>query len=196
MSKSIWIRAAVVLMVVCAGAAAEAAQWATLGSQRRVDTIILTGNFKSPRLMAELIMFESRQPHILLPNRPDDNLVIVRLTKENCFQIKEEKLGYFISYLNPKRVVILGDERYVSRRYEDMIDDAIPVVRIHGKDWNRVADELKFMLNLSNLAKEFSRLNQQEEKAYLLTSTPAPTKSEEKPAEQPAELQPMPAAEK
>ena len=193
MSKSIWIRAAVVLMVVCAGAAAEAAQWATLGSQRRVDTIIVTGNFKSPRLMAELIMFESRQPHILLPNRPDDNLVIVRLTKENSFQIKEEKFGYFISYLNPKRVVILGDERYVSRRYEDMIDDSIPVVRIHGKDWNRVADELKFMLNLSNLAKEFSRLNQQEEKAYLLTSTPA-AKAETKAADQPSDTQAIPAA--
>ena len=33
----------------------------------------------------------------------------------------------------------------------------IPIVRIYGGDWSRVAEELDDMLNIGNLAREFSR---------------------------------------
>lgn len=180
MFKSSWSKVAVLLVVLCVGAVAEATPWTALGPKRKIDTVILTGNFKSPRLMAELIMLESRQPHILLPNRPDDDLVIVRLAKNNSFQIREEHLGDFVANVQPRRVVILGDERYVPSRYEEMLyDKETPVVRIYGKDWNRVAEELSFMLNLSNLADNFKKLYQEDVNAYRLISAPA----ESKPAE-------------
>ena len=43
------------------------ASWFGQGPKREVVTLVVTGNFKSPRLMAELIQSESRQPYLLLP---------------------------------------------------------------------------------------------------------------------------------
>ena len=81
------------------------------------------------------------------------------------------------------------------RRYEDMLDRAIPVVRITGASWQRIAEELTFMLNLNHLDRNYKNLREKmfEDQPYRPVSRPAPkqeAKQEEAKKEQPAETAP------
>ena len=145
------------LALICV--AAEAAPWRSLGPRNQLQTLVITGNYKSPRLLAELIQNESRQPYILLPDPVrGDGRIYFCPPKSAAMEIREEYFNAFIRTAGPKRIVILGDERYVPRRFEDMLDKAIPIVRISGSNWFRVAQELTFLLNLSHLDRNYREL--------------------------------------
>ncbi len=180
MSKSGLVKLTLCLVAAswCAGLAA--APWTSLGPKRRVDTVVLAGNYKSTRLMADLIQAESHQPYILLPAAQTDErrIFFCPPPPAKSLEIREQRLNEFIRQLNPRRIVVLGDERYVPEKYVDLLDHNIPVVRIVGANWNRVADELTFMLNLSNLSKEYRRLREKLDTTYRPVSYPgeAPAK--------------------
>ena len=58
-------------------------------------------------------------------------------------------------------MVIIGDERYVSAKQEQKLRSInmkrIPILRIYGGDWGRIAEELDDLLNIGNLSREFRR---------------------------------------
>ena len=72
-----------------------------------------------------------------------------------------DKVDVYINRLNPKRIVIIGDERFFSKAQEKSLSKVnlkrIPLIRIYGGDWGRIAEELDDMLNIGNLAREFRR---------------------------------------
>ena len=145
------------LALVCV--AAEAAPWRSLGPRNQLQTLVITGNYKSPRLLAELIQNESRQPYILLPDPVrGDGRIYFCPPKSAAMEVREEYFNAFIRTAGPKRIIILGDERYVPRRYEDLLDKAIPIVRVSGSNWFRVAQELTILLNLSHLDRNYREL--------------------------------------
>lgn len=150
--------AVTLLTLVCV--VAEAAPWRSLGPKRQIHTMIVTGNYKIPRLMAELIQDESRQPYILLPDPRDEvqKICFCPPTRNEALEIQEKNLNAFIRTCGPRRIIILGDERYVPRRYEEMLDKKIPIFRVTGENWQRIAEELTFMLNLSRLDRNFRKL--------------------------------------
>ena len=64
------------------------ASWFGQGPKREVVTLVVTGNFKSPRLMAELIQSESRQPYLLLPiPGSDDNRIFFCPSNMLCVSV-------------------------------------------------------------------------------------------------------------
>ena len=174
--------AALILLTLVCVVSAEAAPWRSLGPKRRVHTMIITGNYKNPRLLAELIQDESRQPYILRPDPRDEvqKICFCPPSRKEGMEIQEKNLNAFIRTAGPKRIIILGDERYVPRRYEAMLDGKIPIVRVTGENWQRIAEELTFMLNLSNLDRNFRKL---QEKMYndivRPISRPAPKPQDE-----------------
>ena len=187
-----------VLALCCA--VVSAAPWMSLGPKRKLETLVITGNYKSPRLLAELIQNESRQPYMLLPDpaRGDGRIYFVP-PKSDAVEVKETYFNDFIRTAGPKRIIILGDERYVPRRYEDMLDKVIPVVRVTGANWVRVAEELTFMLNLNHLDRNYKKLREKmfEDQPYRPVSRPAPKQEakqeepkQEKAPEQPTETAP------
>lgn len=140
-------------------AALSAASWANLGPKRVPETLVVVSNYKVPRLMAELIQYESRAPYLLLPtNGSADSRIFFCPAKKNSLEIREVRLNAFVRFLNPKRIIVIGDDQIVSKRHIDMLDRSIPIVRIDGADWVRVAEQLNFMLNLSHLDNNFKRL--------------------------------------
>ena len=186
------IAAVSLLTLVCV--AAEAAPWRSLGPRREIHTLIITGNYKSPRLLADLIQNESRQPYILVPDARDAGGKIFFCPPKQCMEIQEKYFNSFIRTAGPKRIIILGDERYVPRRYEEMLDKKIPIVRITGESWQRVAEELTFMLNLNHLDRDFRKLYEKMYgDIYRPISRPAPPQQEQQPAPE-AEQNNVPAA--
>ena len=61
------LKSGLILLALVVAAGAYAAPWFANGPKRDVVTLVMAGNYKSPRLMAELILYESRQPYLLLP---------------------------------------------------------------------------------------------------------------------------------
>ena len=142
-----------------AGVVLSAAPWANLGPKRVPETLVIVSNYKVPRLMAELIQYESRAPYLLLPvNGSADTRIFFCPVKKNSLEIRESRLNAFVRFLNPKRIVVIGDDQIVSKRHIDMLDRSIPIFRVDGADWIRVAEQLNFMLNLSHLDGNFKRL--------------------------------------
>ncbi|MBQ7209263.1 MAG: hypothetical protein IJS01_15820 [Lentisphaeria bacterium] len=140
-----------------------AAPWVSLGPKRVPETLVVVSNYKSPRLLAELIQNECRAPYLLLPtpDSKDERIFFCpALPGKTAIQIREARLNAFVRFLHPKRIVVIGNDTLVNKRYIDRLDRTIPVVRIDGVDWYRMAEELNFMLNLSHLASNFKRLRE------------------------------------
>ena len=197
MTVSRFAKLAVFSVLALCCAAVSAAPWMSLGPKRKLETLVITGNYKSPRLLAELIQNESRQPYMLLPDPSrGDNRIYFCPPKSAAMEVREAYFNDFIRTAGPKRIIILGDERYVPRRYEDMLDKAIPIVRVTGANWQRIADELTFMLNLNHLDRNYKRLREtmlDDGGIYRPVSRPAPKQAEEAKQEAPKEEQPAPA---
>jgi hypothetical protein len=121
---------------------------------------MIAGNYKSSRLLAETIQNENHQPYILVPDtRSADGRIFYCPPPGNpCIEVPAAHFNEFIRNANPKRIIILGDTTYVPESYEKQLDGLIPVVRITGKDWNRIAEELTFMLNLSHVDKNYRKM--------------------------------------
>ena len=151
----------VVLMFVLCGTA-FAAPWSSLGPKRKPVTLVITANYVTPRLLAELILNESSQPYLLLPAADQENKKIFFCSRKNnnTMVIAEKHLNRFINFLGVKRIIVLGNTTYVPQRYIDMLDHNTPVMRIESNDWYRIAEELNYMLNLSNLDKNFKKLRE------------------------------------
>ena len=187
MIVSRFTRFAVFSVLALLSAVASAAPWMSLGPKRELQTLVITGNYKSPRLLAELIQSESRQPYMLLPDPArGDNRIYFVPPKSDALEVREADFNDFIRTANPKRIIILGDERYVPRRYEDMLDKVIPVVRITGANWVRIAEELTFMLNLNHLDRNYKNLREKmfEDQPYRPVSRPAPKQDKQPQPEQ------------
>ena len=160
MSVSKKISAVLLFAVVCLSL--SAAPWTAFGPKRKPVTLVITANYVSPRALAELIQYESGQPYILLPDQNDAEKKIFfcpRDTKKSL-QIPEMHLNRFINLLGVKRIIILGNKNYVPQKYIDMLDHNTPIMRVEGNDWYRIAEELNFMLNLSNLDKNFRKIRE------------------------------------
>lgn len=156
--------------VSCLGV--SGAGWFVRGNKYNVETLVVTGNYKSPRLMADLIQAESRQPYLIVPAANSKETLCYLAMPKSGIAVREDQFGSVVSFTGCRRVVILGDDNCVPEKYETMIDKNIPVVRITG-DWERVAEELTFMLNLSDLKRNYPKLRRKLNVNYQPVSAPA-----------------------
>ena len=153
-------------------------------------------NYKSPRLLADTIRALGKQPFILFPAaETGDQRVFFIPGKSTPRELRPEEVKNFIKYLNPKRIIVLGNENVVPAKFTRDFYRNIPIFRADCNDWQKVADQLEFMLNISDLGGQYSRLYKElYDDNYRQTSLPAaPEVKEEAPAEPQSE--PLPAAE-
>ena len=102
--------------------------------------------------------------------------------------IAPRELAGVINSFGLKRIVIIGDERYVSAEFENNLrkinTKATPIVRIYGENWLRIAEELDDLLNVGHLASNF-RENYQDAiirtQPTRLQSRPRPATPEKQP---------------
>ena len=91
----------------------------------------------------------------------------------------------FVQFLNPRRIVVLGDDRYVQPKFVKLLDRSIPIVRIEGDDWNRIAEETTLLLSLSNLSGDYKKLREEiMSKGKFLRPTPRTRAEQLKPVAQ------------
>ncbi len=151
-------KVSLVILFAMSAALLHAAPWMSHNSRRAPKTLVVVGNYSTPRLMASTIKALTSQPYLIIDGK--ENKYYMVLSKVTV-QVPPEKLDVYINQLNPRRMVIIGDERFVTLPQEQMLRKInlkrIPIVRIYGGDWGRIAEELDDLLNIGNLSREFRR---------------------------------------
>ena len=148
-------RFAVIAIFVFCCCGLFAAPWFTQGSRRRPETMLVIGNYNSPFILAETYHALTNQPYLRIMQDGRIYLVMPKLIRG----IATRELAGIIDSFGLKRIVIIGDERYVSAEFEKSLrkinTKATPIVRIYGENWIRVAEELDDLLNVGHLASNF-----------------------------------------
>jgi hypothetical protein len=130
------------------------------GPDKEINTLVITGNYLKPRLLAELIQVESKQPILLLPSQPG-GMVFFLPSNETAMEVDSANFAKFLKFANPKRIIIIGDESFVPESYARQINPNLTVWRVKNKDWKQVAADAEDLLRLNNLSRDFNRLSDQ-----------------------------------
>ncbi|MBE6368652.1 MAG: hypothetical protein E7056_00635 [Lentisphaerae bacterium] len=149
------------------------------GPGRSVTTLVITGNYKRPLALAQLMRAENRQPYLLIPAQESglkDVYFCPVSERTPAVRLRAEDITRFVRLLNPGKVIILGDVRYVPENYVPQLDGRIPIFRLDGDDWNRNAESLGSMLNLNHLERDYKRIGAKLDKDELYRPLPTPEK--------------------
>ncbi|MBR7107762.1 MAG: hypothetical protein IKC89_05040 [Lentisphaeria bacterium] len=146
---------ALVMLIAVCGCGLFAAPWSTHNARRTPQTLMVIGNYFSPYVLAETYLGLTNQPYLRVMQDGKLYLVLTKVIRE----VAPQELTGIIDSLNLKRIVIIGDERFVSPDFEKTLRKtnikATPILRIYGENWLRVAEELDFLLNVGHLSRNF-----------------------------------------
>jgi hypothetical protein len=141
------------------------------GPTQDILTLVITSNYKKSRLLAELIQNATKQPILLLPAGDQKGIYFMPKYGKLAQEITEDQFGRFIDFVNPQKIVVLGDSSFVPRKYIDQIDKKMVVVQVNSKDWLANAKAVSTILDLHNLAYDYTRLYRQVEGGKLYSPT-------------------------
>lgn len=142
--------------------------WSYHGPKRDIVTLVVTANYEKPRLIAELIQVESRQPFLLLPANDDGNIYFCPPTHLGAAKfVGRKKIGNIIAFIAPKQIVVLGNEKYVPASYVDEFRKIAPVIVINADTWQKAAETVAPLLNLSRLPRSYRKLSAKLESGRL-----------------------------
>jgi hypothetical protein len=144
---------------------------------KTVNTLVIIGNYRNPRLMADIIQAETNQPILLVPAGSDGKIFFMP-AKDTTMSIEFDDLRDFIKYLKPERIVVLGDERYVPKKYLKQIAPSQTVISVTNKSWKKIAAMTQEVMNLTYLKRDFAKGEDKIESGELYRpSVPAPASS-------------------
>jgi hypothetical protein len=144
------------ILVVAVGACMTAdAGWFGFG-KRRVDTLVITGNFAKSRLLAELFQHKTKQPIVLIsPEGIGRDQLFFMPTVPEAMAFDATKYVEFIDFLHPGRIVFIGDASFVPPSYIDQVRGRYPTVVLNSRDWLDNAKALGGIIKDRGLAKRY-----------------------------------------
>ena len=125
------------------------------GSRTPVKTLMVTGNFVQPRLLTELVQFRTKQPILVFHQDPGADLRLFYLVRGKCEEIATSKFAEFVEHLNPKSVIVLGDEVCVPAEYQELLRKKFRVMVINSENWELNAQMLGEMMDMPKLNRDF-----------------------------------------
>lgn len=188
--RKFMVKSFLVVLLTAVASVSFAAGWPHSGNTRKPGTLVICTNYKSPRLLADTIRALSKQPWLLFPAaETGDQRVFFMPGKGVARELRPADVKDFVKFLNPDRIVILGNENVVPQKYVRDLHRNIPVFRVDCNDWLKVGDQLEFMLNISGLGREYRKVYADlYSDNYRMTSLPAakPAATQEAVAEETA----------
>lgn len=146
--------------IIFLGTAASNAAWydniPLIGGKKTPGTLIITGNYAKPRLLAEVAQLRDNATIMLITETPEEGEQVYFMEQyPDAELIPQEKIIEFLAVLSPERIIILGNENYVPSRYEKMIRGRYPLSKISGEDWMKNAKALASTVNDRKLPEEY-----------------------------------------
>jgi hypothetical protein len=119
---------------------------------RRVETLIITGNFIKSRILAELVQDESKQPVLLLPTGNEDDVCYYLPPKGQSLEIEAKDFISFVEFLQPRKVLFLGNAQYASPDYHQaLLQHNIVTWAVTNDDWEQIANSVGETMKIKNL---------------------------------------------
>jgi hypothetical protein len=157
------------------------------GPGQKIDTLVVTGNYAKPRIIAELIQADTRQPILLTPADGQDSIYFMPPQKDGgkAMKIPENELTNFINFLGVDQILVLGNSKYVPEKYFDKISKEQTISRITSKNWQRIANTVGKYLNIPNLPGDYKTLSQKmtSNVNYIRSEDSSPAAEEIQPAD-------------
>ncbi len=143
-------------------------------SKNRVDALIVSGNYDKPRLLAELVQLETKQPMMLLSPTTHGTMELYFMPSgPEAAKIEEHQFVEFVDFLQPKRVIFLGDEAYLPTRYVDLLKDRYPTVIVASRNWLKNAEALALLFDCKKMPRRYAEYLAKLEEASSGRPTPA-----------------------
>ena len=163
-NKTLW-KLSLCMFLLCGATCLKAELWdwtkPFVGPGQKISTLVITGNYAKPRIIAELIQAETRQPILLLPAEGQDSAYFMPPEKDGgkAMKVPFNELTNFINFVGPKQILVLGNTKYVADKYYDKISKEQTICRITSNNWQRVANTVGKYLNLPNLPGDYKSLS-------------------------------------
>ncbi len=129
-------------------------------SRMTIKTLTILKNYRSPRILADIIQRRTAQPYILLPAKENGEILFVPGRGMPFMGITQNQLRKFVKFIHPKRILILGGDSFVPSKYEKMFKNDIWTVVFDSKQWWKNAENIEDMLNMKEFKREFLYLSQ------------------------------------
>jgi len=144
--------------VVVQACAWDGGDWPKYKEGRVIDYLVITANYESPRALAEAIQEDTGNPILLLPaaDMPPDIFLILPDGKAPA-KVDPDQLSSYISGLNPKRILIVGDSSVVPAEYRMAIDKKYEIVTLGSKSWVLNAISASNLFNSKKLQTKFEQ---------------------------------------
>ncbi|MFO7820739.1 MAG: hypothetical protein R6V56_01570 [Lentisphaeria bacterium] len=119
-------------------------------------TVLVTGNFAKPRLLAEIAQRETNLPIILVSPEDNGDELYYMPPPPNARRIQPDKYVELIDVLlRPRRIIFIGDADYLDPSYKEKLKDKYPAISISGDDWIENARELGNLIGVGGLHKKY-----------------------------------------
>jgi hypothetical protein len=139
------------------------------------ETLIITGNYARPRLLAEQAQWGTKLPVIIVSREAQGDQIFYLPARPEAMQVAENKYLEFIEVMiRPRRVVVLGDESFIASRYVDALRERYPTIIVAGRDWVTNAEQLGKIIGYRRLKKHYHERLQQllEAEAHRTAGSP------------------------
>ena len=124
--------------------------------EKNIETLIIVGNYRQPRLLADLVQNETKQPLLVVPAAGESKIFFMPADREDkTMEVKLEDMTDFIKFVKPNKIIVLGDKRYVPEKFLSVIDPSQTIIIVTNKDWAMVAQATSRILDLKYLIKDF-----------------------------------------
>ncbi len=145
--------------------------------QSQVETLVIADDEGASRVLADLILAESKQPYLKLPGKASKLIAFVGAKQSKGIEIPEKDFKRFIEFLSPKRILVIAATGEKRDKFVGMLPENKTVVIIYNNEnWLKTAKTISVLFNMSYLANDFERLYT---KAYI-NSPYRPTKAKKK----------------
>ena len=136
----------------------DGGDWPKYKEGRVIEYLIVTGNYESPRILAGIIQKETRNPILLLPASGQSSEIFLILPDGKVpAKVDPDQLSSYISGLNPKRILLLGDASIVPPEYRLTINKKYEIVAFVNRSWRLNALAADNLFNTNKILKKFEQ---------------------------------------
>ena len=118
----------------------------------KATSFIIAGNFVESRLLAELAQYYSKQPILVIsPDVDGGDQLFFMPASNNAAPAGPDEFMEIIDHVNPKRIIVLGGEKYVPPKFIDQARSKYSVITLDSDNWSKNAQTLGELLGIRKL---------------------------------------------
>ena len=118
----------------------------------KASSLIIAGNFLDSRLLAELSQHYSKQPILVVSPDVDGGYQLFFMPASNQAQpVSPDEFLDIIKYVNPKRIIVLGNDSYVPVKFVDQARAEYSIISLDSDNWSKNAASLGELLKIKKL---------------------------------------------